>query len=383
MVKKFLILALTLSLVGCEYLPGYKSKEAEEEYQQKIEELEEKVEALEKNNEEEKEEKEEKVEDVETEVEEKEEVKKEEQVVKKVEYTGANYITINKPANDETFYSEPVIFTGVVSPNTKKITVTAKFTNLEDGTGLGEGPITEDVYTLKDFKQGDTNFTYRAAVKWGNFGPGTNKYEFAAFFADGTKRTANVTVYYSPGGAEMGKPVIYLYPEENTRVKVNVKPTNGISVSDPDIGDGWEVLATPKGDIYNLKDRKKYPYLFWEGFATNFITPKEGFVVAKTDVETFFDTKLAFMGMNEKETADFKEFWLPFFTEKPYYFITFIDQKTFDTYAPLTVEPKPDTLIRIFFDYKGLDEKKEVKEQRLKRGERKGFTLIEWGGRLY
>ncbi len=299
-------------------------------------------------------------------------------------YTGANYITINKPENEATIAEEPVIFTGVVSPNTKKITVTAKIGDPDCPTTPGIcSPYNEDVYTLKDFKLGNDSFIYRAKKDWNNLQHGTNEYVFKATFDDGSVKTTTRKIYFTSGGAEMGKPVIYLYPEETSEVYVNVRPTNGISISEPEIGDGWNVIATPESRIYNLRDGKVYPYLFWEGFASNFVTPREGFVIASADVAKFFDRKLAILGLNEKEIADFKEFWVPRLSERSYYFISFISQSDFDSYAPLTVSPRPDSTIRVFFDYKGLDRKISVREQKLTTPERKGFTVVEWGGRLY
>lgn len=313
--------------------------------------------------------------------------KADDDVVAKVKaYTGANYITLNDPKNESSFHEEPVVFTGYVSPNTKSITVTATAGNEKCGTPDLDGPCIpyqKDVYTLQDFNLGDSKFTYRAAIKWNNLNYGTNNFEFKATFWDATTSTTSVQIYFTPGGAEMGKPVIYLYPKTTTQVSVNVVPTNGISVSEPAIGRGWNVIANTTGQLFNLADSKSYPYLFWEGFAANFRTPTEGFVVAKADVKKLFDDKLAILGMNAKETADFEEYWLPKLSEKPYYFITFIAQSDLDKYAPLTVSPKPDSVIRVFFDYKGLDKKTAVVEQKLTRVTRSGFSVVEWGGRLY
>ena len=47
---------------------------------------------------------------------------------------------------------------------------------------------------------------------------------------------------------------------------------------------------------------------------------------------------------------------------------------------PLYISKTPDTLIRVMMEWKGLDEYKEVKEQKLEKAERKGFTVVEWGG---
>ncbi len=319
-------------------------------------------------------------EEEEPEEEEEEEEAEEEEELEEEEaepYVGANYITINSPDPDSDFHEEPVIFEGIVSPNTKKIVVTATIPNYVGGMpGV-------DVYTLQEFKLGDKIFTYRASVEWDNLEYGTNEYEIKAYYDDGTTESAYITVFFSPATAEMGKPVIYLYPEKTMEVFVDVEPEGGISISEPELGDGWDVVATPESKIYNFGDRGVYPYLFWEGYAYDFVTPEEGFVVEGSEVSKFFDEKLAVLGMNDVEIADFKEFWVPLLSEDPYYFITFISQEDFDKYAPLTVEPAPDSVIRVFFDYKGLDEKPNVIEQKLVTPEREGFTVVEWGGRLY
>jgi hypothetical protein len=315
----------------------------------------------------------------------KEEVEEEEAPVEVVvDYTGSNFITMTSPVNRATFTETPIIFTGVTSPNTTKIVVSARGGTIEPGSDGMQVPTHlkyEDVYPLQDFNYGDDEFTYRANIGWNNLAVGSNEYRFEAFFDDGTSQKTDMTIFYAIAGAEMGKPVIYLYPEETMDVFVNVEPNNGISISDPEIGDGWHVTAQPDGTLF--VDGNEYPYLFWEGYATDFETPEEGFVVAEANVESFFDATLAYQGMNENEIADFKEFWVPVLTGSPYYFITYIPEATFDTYAPLEVSPAPDSVIRVFFDYKELAEYETVPFQELEQQTRSGFSLIEWGGRLY
>ena len=46
----------------------------------------------------------------------------------------------------------------------------------------------------------------------------------------------------------------------------------------------------------------------------------------------------------------------------------------------LDINPKPDTLIRVRMEYKPLNKKINVKEQKLIPVERKGYTVVEWGG---
>ena len=44
------------------------------------------------------------------------------------------------------------------------------------------------------------------------------------------------------------------------------------------------------------------------------------------------------------------------------------------------VEPEPDTVIRVFMAYAALEKPVDVPEPVLHTPERKGFTVVEWGG---
>ena len=180
--------------------------------------------------------------------------------------------------------------------------------------------------------------------------------------------------------AECGKPVIYLYPEKTTVVSVQVDPVGGFTYTEPAYNSGWKILARPNGELTNLSDGLKYPYLFWKGYGSLYQTPEKGFVVAREDVHKFFAEKLDELGLNQKESADFMEFWQPYFTDAPYYFVTFMDNSVMDKIAPLTVKPKPDTVIRILMDFKPLQKPIEVQGYNIKTPIRRGFTVVEWGG---
>ena len=185
--------------------------------------------------------------------------------------------------------------------------------------------------------------------------------------------------------AECGKPVIYLYPEKPMNISVQVSPGGGIRVSEPNYGNGWKVFSDEKSDLINLADGKTYPYLFWEGSGSVFYEmPKQGFVVAKDGLDAFFEEKLLQLGLNEKEKNDFKEFWLPKMSdlEKPYYFVTFLPKRYIDALAPLSIEPEPETVIRVLMDYRGLYKQESVESLPITTPERKGFTAVEWGGFL-
>lgn len=181
---------------------------------------------------------------------------------------------------------------------------------------------------------------------------------------------------------ECGKPVIYLYPEKETDVKVEVKPNGGFTKTEPMYDNGWFVRATPESELFNYTDKINYPYLFWEGKAYNFVTPNYGFVMSRVEVSTKMTQILAKLGLNEKEIKDFLEFWQPKLEVKPFVFVTFLPQREFDKLAPLSVNPKPDTIIRVFMDYTPLDAPIKVAPMQIRTPERVGFTVVEWGGRL-
>jgi hypothetical protein len=180
--------------------------------------------------------------------------------------------------------------------------------------------------------------------------------------------------------AECGKPVVYLYPEKTTSVDVLVGAE--ITKSEPTYNDGWKnVLAQPTGKLtYNGKN---YPYLFWEGLGNGiYPTVDSGFIVAQKDVKSTLTDHLSKLGLNQKESADFMEFWLPKMPNTPFVRLTWFTTNQMNKLAPLTISPKPDTTIRIFLDFQGLDKQINLKTQKLSSIPRKGFTVVEWGGLL-
>lgn len=182
--------------------------------------------------------------------------------------------------------------------------------------------------------------------------------------------------------AECGKPVIYLYPEQTEKVAVKVEPRGGLTYSDPDYNGGWEVLATPQGQLTELSSGQNYPYLFWEGYGGIYQQPQKGFVIKQNQVHDFLLEKLAQLGLNAQETADFIEFWEPRMQNSPYYFVTFLGNNEMNRLAPLTISPQPDTIIRILMDFSPLSQPITVEGYDIKTPKRQGFTVVEWGGVL-
>jgi hypothetical protein len=183
------------------------------------------------------------------------------------------------------------------------------------------------------------------------------------------------------------KPIIYLYPKKpiDISIQINMKNSNinKFTVVYPKFNkenNTWNVHAKPNGDII-INDRT-YPYLFWE--AQSYVSDEinEGFIVKDEDSEKFLEEKLKILGLNDKESTDFITFWLPILLANKLSVCTFQSKEYYENFE-LKIEPKPDSLIRIFLVIKKLKAPINIKEQKLEKIERKGYTVVEWGGSNY
>ena len=183
---------------------------------------------------------------------------------------------------------------------------------------------------------------------------------------------------------ETAKPVIYLYPEQET--KVNVQLTfNGTLISTyPTLPpEGWTVTAQPDGTLTDEEGRS-YRYLFWEGVADVDWKQDSGFLVKAEDAREFLEQSLTQLGLNELEQNDFITYWLPKLEKNGESFVTFAAKQYTDN-AVLTVTPQPDSVLRVQMLISKVDDSnraafQKLLEQELPRFEREGFVLVEWGG---
>ena len=175
------------------------------------------------------------------------------------------------------------------------------------------------------------------------------------------------------------KPVIYLYPEEATDVSVRLDYSGKLTCTYPAYANGWELTAYPDGRLRDKRDGRTYSYLFWEGVSSVEYDMSRGFVVKGEDTAAFLQEKLAFLGLTPREYNEFIVFWLPKMQDNPYNLITF-QGACYQESAKLSVIPEPDSVLRVFMAYKPLDAAVAVEEPLLEPFERKGFSVVEWGG---
>lgn len=193
------------------------------------------------------------------------------------------------------------------------------------------------------------------------------------------------------------KPIIYLYPTEETAVNVRLSKPELLTTTYPkyDSDTGWNVVAKPNGDLtYISKSKldsssngKRLYSLYWEGKNKPASIKKDGYVVKGSDTASFLEDKLARLGLSDREAEEFIIYWLPKLEHNDFNYIRFETKDEINSYMPLDISPKPDTIIRVAMDWKklGNDEARQIRqnirEQQLPATPaRTGFTVVEWGG---
>lgn len=187
--------------------------------------------------------------------------------------------------------------------------------------------------------------------------------------------------YYEYEGSE-DKPIIYLYPTEETKVNVILWRSENLSYTYPKYNlEKWRnVIAQPNWDLLDLDTNRKLYALYREWKTYNKDNFDEGFVVAWKDIIPFLEEKLEILWLNEREAEEFIIYWLPQMEWNEWNLIRFETIEEQNNNMPLIIIPTPDTLIRVMMDWKAIDEPIKISEQELTTPERIWFTIVErWG----
>lgn len=164
------------------------------------------------------------------------------------------------------------------------------------------------------------------------------------------------------------KPVLYLYPEQERTMTVTLDlkgtldtvypaPERVTSV-DGRTRASWTVGAARDGTLTDTSGRT-YPSIFWD--ATMALPePDAGFVVSRDDAVAFLEDKLAQLGLNEREAADFITYWAPRMRAHDYTFVSFdasaYTRRAAYSFADAAGEAvTPDTFIRVFMSIREAD----------------------------
>ena len=194
--------------------------------------------------------------------------------------------------------------------------------------------------------------------------------------------TLSENVYKNTEEAVFDKPILYLYPEEETDLEIKLESSQNIIVSYPEYQDGWEVTAYPDGSILDKNTNKKYYALYWESKTDYKVNRETGFVVKSSELVDFFEEKLKILGLNDREINEFIIYWLPILKDNEYSLIHFLTYEEINESMPISFSVEPDTIIRVYMQAEKVDPNTHIEEQKLESITRKGFTAVEWGGCL-
>lgn len=178
------------------------------------------------------------------------------------------------------------------------------------------------------------------------------------------------------------KPVLYLYPTKTTDVKVEFEHPEYLTTTYPKYNNFWKVKASPNGDL--IDSNNKYYYgLYWDEIRYNEVDFHEGFYVTKDNAIDFLEEKLDIIGLNPRERNEFIMYWLPILENNEKSIVYFELTKERERGNKLIITPKPDSMLRVSIHIKKVNNKVNIKEQKLETFKRSGFSAIEWGGMTY
>ena len=102
----------------------------------------------------------------------------------------------------------------------------------------------------------------------------------------------------------------------------------------------------------------------------------------KTVIDLYQEDKelLDKIGLNEKEIRDFIDYWSGRFEEYDYYKVYLILNSEIDNYVELNINPKPDSVLRVWLYFEGCKEKEILSDPEFIQFKRNKTAVVEWGG---
>lgn len=180
--------------------------------------------------------------------------------------------------------------------------------------------------------------------------------------------------------SECYKPIIYFYPQAPTVCSVKFNLNGHLTCTYPEYKiNGWDgFTAHPDGTLV-FPDGKEYYALYWEGIQNVDWNLTEGFCVRGEDTAEFLEWALSAQGLTRRELNEFIIYWLPLMQGNPFNVISF-QNEAYSSGAVLDISPAPDSVLRVFMVYYQSETEVEIDPQSFKPFDRRGFTVVEWGG---
>jgi len=173
------------------------------------------------------------------------------------------------------------------------------------------------------------------------------------------------------------KPNIYMYPPQNTSLKVTIFfPKGGTLITSvPSYNDGWIITVDATGRI-----DQTYDYLFYESNQPNDWQQTSGWIIEADSLGLFFQTNMAAYGFDSREIKDFTDYWVPRLNKYRYYRIYPQEKSIIDNLIQVNYSVNPDYILRLFYAIKGTNEKLNIQNHTvINNFKRDGFYVAEWG----
>ena len=178
------------------------------------------------------------------------------------------------------------------------------------------------------------------------------------------------------GNVVVRKPNIYIYPEQETNLTVQLNFPNGGKVleSIPEYNTGWNVTIKPSGLIDN-----QYEYLFYEAQIPELLQRDFGWKINGAGLDSFFIDNLQSLSFSGKEITDFTDHWIPLLDANKKYLIYPQFNEELSDIIQLDISIKPDNLIRVWYVIEEYAEILDLEEPSIPLFVRQGFVVLEWG----
>ena len=176
--------------------------------------------------------------------------------------------------------------------------------------------------------------------------------------------------------SQVDKPNIYLYPEENINICIDLDFPQGGKVlkSIPDYNNEWCVNIDTSGKIDNV-----YNYLFYESIQPDVWQYEQGWCVKKESLKDFFQNNMEDYNFTPAEIKDFVDYWILRLTNYKYYNIYPQHINLIEKVIKINFSVEPDNLFRLFYVIVGTNKYEKLAEPKIVKIKRDGFTVVEWG----
>ena len=148
-----------------------------------------------------------------------------------------------------------------------------------------------------------------------------------------------------------------------------------MTASEPEYGDGWEVAVDSAGRIDGTWD-----YLFYEIAMRGAPRIPVGWCLPWDGLTAGLESIITDLGLVASEKEDFLTYWMSRLPRREFYEINPVTGADLEAWVKLKVVPTPDSNLRFWLFFRGIDEAVELQEPVIPAFERTGTTVVEWGG---